>query len=67
MPRLTTQPTTRSMPRWLPLAVLLAASLLGGCGNKGPLVLPSTPAAAGATVAPASSAPAPAASSSLRN
>lgn len=42
----------------LSTALLLAACLLAGCGNKGPLVLP--PAQAGGTVAPAGSVPAPA-------
>jgi predicted small lipoprotein YifL len=41
--------------------LLLAVGLLAGCGNKGPLVLPS-PAQPGHTVAPASSVPAPATS-----
>jgi len=44
-------------------ALLLAAGLLAGCGNKGPLVLP--PAQPGSTVAPAASAPAPAQSAPL--
>ncbi len=35
------------------LAVLCAAAVLAGCGNKGPLVLPAVPAAP----APAASAP----------
>ncbi|SEI70970.1 LPS translocon maturation chaperone LptM [Frateuria terrea] len=43
--------------------LLLAACLLAGCGNKGPLVLP--PGQAGSTAAPAASAPAPATSTSL--
>lgn len=42
----------------LPLCTALA--LLAGCGNKGPLVLPS--GRSGSTVAPAASAPAPATS-----
>lgn len=42
--------------------LLLAAGLLAGCGNKGPLVLPSTQP--GSTVAPAASAPSPAMSAS---
>jgi predicted small lipoprotein YifL len=41
-------------------ALLLAAGLLAGCGNKGPLVLPR--GQSGATVPSASSAPAPATS-----
>ena len=41
-------------------ALLLTAGLLAGCGNKGPLVLPS--GRSGSTVAPAASAPAPATS-----
>ena len=44
-------------------ALLLAAGLLAGCGNKGPLVLP--PGSSGSTVAPAATAPAPATSASL--
>ena len=44
-------------------ALLFAAGLLAGCGNKGPLVLPS--AQSGSTVAPAGSAPAPATSAPL--
>lgn len=52
----------RSTMRLLPLALLL--TLLAGCGNKGPLVLPGAP---GATVAPAGSATAPATSSPLRD
>jgi predicted small lipoprotein YifL len=43
--------------------LLLAACLLAGCGNKGPLVLP--PGQAGSTAAPAASVPAPAASAPL--
>lgn len=39
-------------------AVLLVIGLLAACGNKGPLVMP--PAQPGQTVAPATSAPAPA-------
>lgn len=42
----------------LSTALLLAACLLAGCGNKGPLVLP--PGQAGGTVAPAGSVPDPA-------
>ncbi|MBP1474914.1 lipoprotein [Frateuria sp. MAH-13] len=38
--------------------LLLAAGLLAGCGNKGPLVLP--PGSSGNAVAPAATAPAPA-------
>ncbi|MDW2981216.1 MAG: lipoprotein [Rhodanobacter sp.] len=38
----------------LPLCLALAA--LAGCGNKGPLVLPSQPAAASTTVKPATPA-----------
>lgn len=44
-------------------ALLLAAGLLAGCGNKGPLVMPR--AQPGATVPPAASVPAPAQSSAL--
>jgi len=44
-------------------ALLLAACLLAGCGNKGPLVLP--PGQAGSTAAPAGSVPAPATSTPL--
>lgn len=44
-------------------ALLLAAGMLAGCGNKGPLVLP--PGQSGSTVAPPASAPAPATSASL--
>lgn len=40
--------------------LLLIAGFLTGCGNKGPLVLPS--AQPGSTVTPAASAPAPATS-----
>lgn len=47
----------------LSTALLLAACLLAGCGNKGPLVLP--PARAGGTVAPAGSVPAPAPAESV--
>lgn len=55
------------MRRALIVLPLLAAAL-GGCGNKGPLVLPTKPAApapaASAAPAPATSvAPAPASSS----
>lgn len=44
-------------------ALLLAAGLLAGCGNKGPLVMP--PTQPGNTAAPAASAPAPATSATL--
>jgi predicted small lipoprotein YifL len=44
-------------------ALLLASTLLAGCGNKGPLVLP--PRQAGSAVSPAASVPAPALSSDL--
>jgi predicted small lipoprotein YifL len=45
-------------------ALLLAAGLLAGCGNKGPLVRApgqpgSTPASGGSVPAPASSVPLP--------
>jgi predicted small lipoprotein YifL len=40
------------------LACCLALALLAGCGNKGPLVLPSHPAAASTAPAPATVAPA---------
>lgn len=43
-------------------ALLLAIGLLAGCGNKGPLVLPTR---SGSAVAPAASAPAAAASAPL--
>jgi predicted small lipoprotein YifL len=47
------------MPRFvLRASLLLGLGLLAGCGQKGPLVLPTKPAAP----APASSAPAPATS-----
>lgn len=44
------------------LIVLLATAALGGCGNKGPLVLPkpTTPAPAMPAPAAASTAPTPA-------
>jgi predicted small lipoprotein YifL len=42
--------------------MLLAASVLAGCGNKGPLVMPT--AQPGRAVAPAASTPAPATSAS---
>jgi len=43
------------------LIVLLATAALGGCGNKGPLVLPKPTTPAPAMPAPATSAtPAPA-------
>ena len=44
-------------------ALLFAAGLLAGCGNKGPLVLP--PGQSGSTVAPNASVPAPATSAPL--
>ncbi|WP_157582344.1 MULTISPECIES: LPS translocon maturation chaperone LptM [Rhodanobacter] len=40
------------------LACCLALVLLAGCGNKGPLVLPSHPATASTATAPATVAPA---------
>jgi predicted small lipoprotein YifL len=43
--------------------LLLAAGLLAGCGNMGPLVLP--PSQPGSTVAPAATVPAPAQSTPL--
>ncbi|MBT2144139.1 MULTISPECIES: lipoprotein [unclassified Rhodanobacter] len=38
------------------LPLCLALATLAGCGNKGPLVLPSQPAAASTTVKPAAPA-----------
>jgi predicted small lipoprotein YifL len=38
---------------FLLLPFCLAVAALAGCGNKGPLVLPSQPAAASTTVQPA--------------
>jgi predicted small lipoprotein YifL len=38
------------------LCVLPCAAALAGCGQKGPLVLPSPPSAAAAPAAPASAA-----------
>ncbi|MHB1059604.1 MAG: LPS translocon maturation chaperone LptM [Rhodanobacter sp.] len=38
------------------LSFCLAAALLAGCGNKGPLVLPTQPAAASTTAKPAAPA-----------
>lgn len=51
----------------LTVLLLLAAAALAGCGNKGPLVLPTrpaapAPAASAAPAPPGSAAPAPAAS-----
>jgi predicted small lipoprotein YifL len=40
------------------LACCLVLALLAGCGNKGPLVLPSHPAAASTAPTPAALAPA---------
>lgn len=42
---------------FLLLPFCLAVVALAGCGNKGPLVLPSQPAAASTTVKPAAPAP----------
>lgn len=39
------------------LASCLLLALLAGCGNKGPLVLPSHPAASSTVAAPAAAAP----------
>jgi len=47
-------PTMRRSFLLLPFCLALAA--LAGCGNKGPLVLPSQPAAASTTVKPAAPA-----------
>lgn len=44
------------------LLLCLAAATLAGCGNKGPLVLPTKAPAATSTPAPAATTPAPAAS-----
>ncbi|GAP64815.1 hypothetical protein MBSD_n0097 [Mizugakiibacter sediminis] len=56
------------MRRALTLLPLLAAAALAGCGNKGPLVLPTRPAppapAASAAPAPAATTPPAPASSS---
>jgi predicted small lipoprotein YifL len=56
------------MRRFLLLTLCLAAALLAGCGNKGPLVLPPArpqPAAQPAPQpAPAGTAPAPAVAAS---
>ncbi|AGG91000.1 MULTISPECIES: lipoprotein [Rhodanobacter] len=41
---------------FLLLPLCLALATLAGCGNKGPLVLPSQPAAASTTVQPAAPA-----------
>ncbi|HJW05780.1 MAG TPA: lipoprotein [Rhodanobacter sp.] len=41
---------------FLLLPFCLAVAALAGCGNKGPLVLPSPPAAASTTVQPATPA-----------
>lgn len=38
------------------LSSCLAVALLAGCGNKGPLVLPTQPAAASTTAKPAAPA-----------
>ena len=51
------------------LIVLLATAALGGCGNKGPLVLPKPTTPAPAMPAPATSAtptPAPAGTAAMR-
>ncbi len=51
------------MRRLSPLCLVALAFALAGCGNKGPLVMPTkTPAAAATTPAPAASTPAPATS-----
>lgn len=46
------------------LIVLLATAALGGCGNKGPLVLPKPTPAPASSVAPAP-APAPASTAAM--
>ncbi|MGM9426837.1 LPS translocon maturation chaperone LptM [Hydrogenophaga sp. MI9] len=48
----------RRLFRCSALALLVAASVIAGCGQKGPLYLPPPPASASAPVAPPQAAPA---------